>query len=420
MDPSWDWSPGKREILDTRANSDGFDWVEEYQASPDGENIAAIVKITDEEETLFGVNVNGETWENTYERAWLLRYAPNGKLNVIVSEDMEWTVATDGESWEEHYDFVWDMQFSAGGDVTSVAVQSGGEYGMSLNGTTWETLYENATNFVLSPCGTKSAAVVQTVNVPQADIDTFQNGAYSLAIDGEAWDKNFVNVWTPSFDAKVEHVASQIRLTLWDYTIAVDGKPWDKTYQSVWAPLFNASGDVIAPVRMGGKWGLAKNGQIIWDTRYFQCWHHQISADGNTIWAIVSPEYGRWTVAKNDSPWSTRIGGALFDMIISPDASRAVCLGKEGEKWAVVADDKIWSGWYDMAYKPVFSPDSQHIAVRVEKPGKRFTLAVDGKTYKEDFDMLWDPIFSPDGKNLLLRALQDGKYIRIVVPVNDI
>ncbi len=419
MDPSWDWSPGKREILDTRAKADAFDWVEEYQASPDGENIAAIVKIKDEDEALFSVNVNGETWENTYERAWYLRYAPNGKLNVIVSEDMEWTVATDGESWEEHFDFVWDMEFGAGGDVTSVAIQSGGEYGMCLNGTTWETLYENANNFVLSPCGTKSAAVVQTVSVPQADIDTFQKGAYSLAIDGEAWDKTFVNVWTPRFDAKVEHVASQIRLTLYDYSIAVDGTPWDKTFQSVWAPVFTPGGDVVAPVRQGGKWGLAQNGQIIWNPRFFQCWHHQIGQD-NTIWAIVSPEYGRWTLAKNDSPWNSRVGGALFDMIMSPDASRAVAIGKEGEKYAIMADDQIWSGWYEMAYTPVFSADSKHIAVRVERPGKRFTVAVDGKAYKEDFDMLWDPIFSPDGTNILLRALQDGKFCRIVVPVNDI
>ena len=54
-------------------------------------------------------------------------------------------------------------------------MQTGMEYGMLVDGAPWEQLYTAATDFVLSETG-KTAAVVQTAGLGQADLEGFQQG----------------------------------------------------------------------------------------------------------------------------------------------------------------------------------------------------------------------------------------------------
>ena len=418
----WDWNPGKREILDTAAAAAEYDWVEEYHASPDGEKLAAVAKVPNEDEAEFTVLVNGEAWESTFEKAWYPRFSPDGRMTVIAATMGEWTLAVDGEPLEENYGYLWGTQFSEDGSVIACNVQRDGEYGMLVNGAVWETMYENANNFILARDGSATAAVVQTRNIPQADIFTFQEGCFSVAKDGEAWERNFVNCWTPVFDAKAQRVATQVRTTLYDYTIAVDGAPWASLYQMVWEPRFNpATGRVIAPVRQKGKWGLAQDNTLIWDPVLFQCWHPQFSADGAHLYAIVSPAFGRWTIAVDGKNWGTTVSILITDLTLSPDGKRAAAVCKDDpEKWSILADDRLWPGKYEMAWQPVFSADSKHVAAKVEKPGKKYTLLCDGKAYGKDFDQMWDPVFSPKGDAVLLRVMEGSVYSRIVLPLSEL
>ena len=57
----WDWEIGEKKVAVGEWQNQ-FNWVEEFCASPDGENIAAIVNIDEGE---FNVCINGKTWENT-------------------------------------------------------------------------------------------------------------------------------------------------------------------------------------------------------------------------------------------------------------------------------------------------------------------------------------------------------------------
>ena len=94
---SWDWDVGKKVLADTDSWKEKFEWVEEFQASPDGEDVAAIVKTGEAE---FSVCKNGQQWEKTFDKCWFCRFVPDGRLSCIVSADMEWTVAVDGQAWE--------------------------------------------------------------------------------------------------------------------------------------------------------------------------------------------------------------------------------------------------------------------------------------------------------------------------------
>jgi hypothetical protein len=90
---SWDWGPGKRRIQKTAACSRDVVWMEEPLASPDGEKIASVVNL---ENAVFGLCVNGDLLEQTFEKVWGLSFSPDGRLAAIASTDAEWTVVVDG------------------------------------------------------------------------------------------------------------------------------------------------------------------------------------------------------------------------------------------------------------------------------------------------------------------------------------
>jgi len=412
----WDWETGQRVILAAGAQPEGCAWVEEPYASPDGERLASLASL---DEGGFTALVNGERWEQGFDKMWHLRFSPDGRLTAIAQQDGMWTMAVDGEAWEESYDFLWGTRFSQDGDVIAACIQSGGEYGLCLDGVPWETLYENANNFSLSPDGKRSAAAVQLDSLKPADLEAFQQGVFGVAVDGERWEANFMNVWTPVFDASGKRVAAQVRQTLYDYSIAVDGAVWSESYSCVWEPRFNpASGAVVAPVRVKGAWGLAQDGQVIWEPKFVQCWQHAISQDGRNIAAIVAPEFGSFTVAVNAKPWSLCFP-VVTDLVIGRGGERVAALGcHDNRDWRVLVDGRAWEGVWDMAWAPVVSPVGSHVAAKVEKAGRQ-TVVVNGKPYARDFDQVWDPTFSPDGSKLLIRGLDKGSFVRIVAAVGQ-
>ncbi len=284
---------------------------------------------------------------------------------------------------------------------------------MVVDGAIWETLHENATDFVLSEDGGSSAASVQVKSLGQADIFTFQEGVYSIAVNGEAWPRPFVNAWNPAFDSTASRVAAAVRHSLYEYGIAVDGVPWKGTYACVWEPTFNpATGQVNAPVRIKGAWGLAVDDHVAWAPVYSQLWHVTFSEDGRTTAAIVAPSFGAFTVAVNGAPWSATFP-VVTDLVVAKNG-RAACLTSENNtRFAVCVDGKAWGGRYDMAFAPVFSDDGAHVAAVVEKNGKR-TVVLDDMVYKEWFDHAFTPVFSPDGRKVLIRGISGGKCMRVV------
>jgi Tol biopolymer transport system component len=177
----WDWESGSKEIADIRQWQNRFNWVEEPEASPNGEKIAAVVNLAEGE---FNVCVNGDLWEAAFDKIWNLKFVPDGRLSALVSETGAWTVAVDGSAWENRFGYVWNKMFSPDGKHIAVAVQQDMAYGMALNDVVWEQTFSNLTNPALSPDGEKTAAAVQVVPFGEGEIHKFQQGAFSAALDG--------------------------------------------------------------------------------------------------------------------------------------------------------------------------------------------------------------------------------------------
>ena len=181
----------------------------------------------------------------------------------------------------------------------------------------------------------------------------------------------------------------------------------------VWEPSFNpVSGEVVAPVQSGG-WTLANEGGPIWKSRFKQVWNQQFSPDGKKLAAIVSPSFGKWTIAVDDQTWTTQVGDLITDMTLSRDGKRIAAVIKDQGKWGIVVDDKPWGIAFDMVWKPVFSPDGSHVAAAVEKNGKKY-ISLDGSLLPTPYDQLWSPVFNETGRKLLIKAIVDGEYNRII------
>jgi hypothetical protein len=164
---------------------------------------------------------------------------------------------------------------------------------------------------------------------------------------------------------------------------------------------------------------MAKDGQLFWNGKYIQCWRPQFNSEGSRLAAIVSPKWGRWTIAVDDKPWKTTYGDLVDNLTFSPDGGRIGAVGKENERWFIFVDDNPWSGDYDMAWAPVFSPDGSHVAAKVEKGGV-YTLLINGRELGEGYQFMENPSFSPDSSKMLIRGVKNGKYVRTVKPVAEI
>lgn len=413
----WDWETPEKFVADVSEWKKQFVDVREVTPTDDGEKIAAIVK---NQERRFTTCVNGEIWEETFERVYSLRFNPDNQLIALAFRDYEWSVVVDREMWEEKFDFVWNLTLSPDGKSIAVNINKDQMSGVCLNGTVWENTFFEARDVAISPDGQRTASHVLIRRRVELDNIGFLKKNWTVAVDGTAWSETFLNTWGAIFSSDGQHVAAVVRTDLSQYTIAVDEKPWDFVSGGcVWEPVFRpGTADVVAPVQTPQGFTMAMNGKPIWG--YFnQVWKQKFTNDGKKLAAVVAAGVGNWTVAVDGTPWNTFFNQFVAAPVFSPDGSRVAAGVLHNKRWTIAVDGNAWSDVFDNVWDPVFSPAGDKVAAKVEKNGK-FFIVVDGKTGKKGYEALWDPAFSPDGKKVLVRCIDGGKYYRRVIPVNEI
>jgi hypothetical protein len=407
---SWSWEAGSRPICDLAKVREDFAAVHELVVSPDGEKVAAPVLSSPD---TFHVCVNGETWDDEFEKAWHLVFLPDGRLTALVRIDDEWTVAVDGVPWDERWEFAWNTNFSHDGSVIAVQVKQDMQYTVAVDGVAWERRFHSSRGLAIADG--RVAAVVQAVPLAEADTVGFMSGTWTVAVDGEPWERNFINVYSPVIRADGSKVAAQVRLDICEYTLAEDGRLWDGRFGGVWEPVYRPTGELLAPVRVAGSWTMAENGTPIWGGRYMQLWNQRLSPDGRRLAAVAAPGFGRWTVVVDDQPWKLECSDLVLPPVFSADGRRVAATVRHADRWTVAVDGAPWSESFDMVWDPVFSPSGDHVLAKVERDG-RFAVAVDGRVWSPWYDALWPPVFNPGGDRLMLRVVEGGVYVRKIVP----
>jgi hypothetical protein len=412
---SFDWTTDVKEVS-VRDWKDRFAWVEEPYVSPDGETIASIVNI---EDGVFTVCENGETWENEYDKIWGLHPLVDGRFAAMVSSDEEWTLSIGGREWENWFDFIWDLKASRDGSSISLTFQKDMEYAMAVNDTPWNNTYENINEAVLGSAGT-TAAAVQIGSMAAADVNAFQQGLFSCAVNGKTIDKKFLNVWDISIDSAGKNVAYGARTSRTDYVVAVNDIVWDTKFQSVWKPVFIPGGSqVIAPVKTEGRWMLYRDGEKFWKTPYSQLWKLRVAEKSGDIAAIACVKFGVWTIVENDRPWNMTADQMISDLFYSDDGSTLVAVLKDRGFWTLAVNQKKWNLMADKVFDPCISADGSIVAAAIEKQGRYF-LAVNNRILPDDYEFMACPVISPDNGKLILKTLKNGVYRRSILSVDKI
>jgi hypothetical protein len=414
---NWDWNTKEKLVANINDWRKKFSAIRELVPSDDGEKIATIIKTEDKR---FTTCVNGETWEETFERVYSLKFNPDNQLISLALRNYEWSVNVDHEKWEEKFDYIWNLTLSPDGKSIAVNMRTGEmTSGVCLNGKTWENNFPEVRDLVISPDGKRTASHVQKKTRAELDILGFLKKIWTAAVDGTAWDNTFLTLWGGVFSDDSNHLAAIVMTDMSQYTIAVDSTPWEQVFGAAWEPIFKPkSTDVIAPVQTPKGWTLALNGKPIWGN-FSQVWRQKYSPDGQRLAAVVAVDVGKWTIAVDGSPWDTVFSQMVLSPVFSPDGKKVAASVKNHNKWTIAIEGTTWSESFDNIWDPVFSPDSNNVAARAEKNGRYF-IVVNRKIGKKDYEWLWDPVFSPDGTKLLIRGVDGGKYYRRVIPISEI
>ncbi len=414
---SWDWDTKEKLVANINDWKKKFTAVRELIPSDDGEKVATIVR---NEARRFTTCVNGEAWEETFERVYSLKFNPDNQLISLALRNYEWSVNVDHEMWEEKFDYLWNLTLSPDGKSIGVNTRTGEmTSGACLNGKSWENTFPVAADLVMSPDGKRTASHIQIERLATLDNVSFQKKIWTVAVDGTPWDRNFLNLWGAVFSDDGNHVAAAVRTDMSQYAIAVDGTPWEPAVGAVWEPIFKPkSADVVAPVQTPKGWTLAMNGKPLWGN-FSQVWKQVFTGDGKRIAAVVAIDIGKWTVAVDGSPWGVIFDTAVLSPVFSPDGKRVAAPVKHDKRWTIAVDGSPWSETFDNVWDPFFSPAGDKVAIKAEK-NRKYYIVVDGKVGKRGYESLWNPVFSPDGGKLLIRCVDGGKYYRRVIPVNEI
>ncbi len=412
---TWNWDTTSTSI-DLNSWKKQTHWIEEFKASPDGKTIAAIVN-TDEME--FSVCVNGQLWENTFEKAWSLTFLPDRRLAVLAANDEEWTVYIDDKAWESRIDYIWGLQWSDDGSHVAAAVQKDMTYGMIVDDTVWENLYENLTCPLLDNSGA-TAAVVQKESLAQGDIENFRQGIFCAAVNGTPQDPQFVNIWDLSFDSRGRKIAYAVRENRSDYTVVKDTVAWSESFQAAWKPLFSdRDNSVIAPVRHKGKWYLYKDGEPFWENGFEQLWKQVVAPQTLRVAAVAAPTFGKWTVCEQEKCWDLRANGMIHDLFYSDDGQKLLATVKHNHFWDVAVDGRPWGLSCNRLWQPAVNGNGSTIAARMVQNGK-YRLAVNAKVLPQSYDLAFDPIIHPDGEKILFRTIKNNTYSRTVLNRDDL
>ncbi|WP_353684303.1 hypothetical protein V4D30_00540 [Thermodesulfovibrio sp. 3907-1M] len=412
---NWDWETKEKLVCDVSEYNDKFCLVHEFIVSPDGEKIAAVVEIEDKRVTPC---INGKTWDDTFERVCFLRLITDGSVACLVLKNYEWTMAKDEVLLDETFDYAWNLQFSKDASCVAFNVKKGDSYGVCVNGKVWDNLFFDARDLFIAPDGSKTACYVRTKNPQLLDIFSFKEGVWTVAVNGIAWDKNFISVYGLTFSSQ-GRAAATARLSQQEFTVAVDGNLWNEIFPNAWEPVFVNESDICVPVKTEKGWSLVLNGKPLWNKYFVQLWHQTVSPDGKKIAAVVSPEFGKWTVAVDGVAWTRTFSQAVLPPQFSPDGKKVASVVRENNLWTVAVDGVAWNEGFERVWTPQFSPDGSHIVAKAERQGV-FFIVLDGKIGKDVFDMLWEPVFSPDGEKILVRCIKNGKYYRKILSIGEI
>src|SRR4030067_2997259 len=182
---NWDWDTKEKFIADIHEWEKKSIDLRELTPSGDGEKIAAIVQ---PETGKFTTCVNGEVWEETFERQYSLKFNADDQLFTLAYRNFEWTITTDQNVSEDTFELVWNLTITPDGKGFAANIKKEeGKLGAYLNGQAWENMFSDARSVAISPDGKRTASCVQVRPLTGADTVKYLKGIRTAAVEATRW-----------------------------------------------------------------------------------------------------------------------------------------------------------------------------------------------------------------------------------------
>ncbi len=229
--------------------------------------------------TAYTVCVNGEPWENTFEKIWSLQFGPDDRLTCIAMNDDEWTVVQEDEPWEETFEYVWNLSFSRDGSGVAANIEDFGRLRDHSERGAMGKQFIQMRSCEISPDGLKRQPGTSRLEpLSEGDIWQFSKGVWSLAVNGEVVGRKFPE----RLGLRLQRRWSEGRRGSATADPAFRPSLWTAShggmhFRAVWEPVFvPGSHDVVAPGLTPEGWKLLINGKPLWNKSFAQVWHQTI------------------------------------------------------------------------------------------------------------------------------------------------
>lgn len=216
---------------------DGTPWEETYLNawSPcfdaDEHRAACTVRLTPYEYT---IAVNGQCWDETFSCAWEPCFEPeSGACIAPVRKGGAWGLAHNGSMiWKPTFSQCWSP-VAVDKHIWAIAAPTYGAFTVVGDGQPWKCRFPSVTDLVVSPDGTRAAA-----------LGSQNNARFQVLVDGAPWSDVYDMAWAPVFDPQSRHLAVRVQRGA-KYAMVVDGKTVADNLDQVWTPSFSPDGNVL-------------------------------------------------------------------------------------------------------------------------------------------------------------------------------
>ena len=380
-----------------------------------------------------------------------------------MKERWDWSLGEkeilDLDSWKPDVLSVDELTFSPDGEkIATRLLYPQGEYGLAVNGYTWEQAFDNIWYLRFSPecelCALTSSMGMWTLNTDKGPwpgeyeyiwdtrfdlkgdcIATAikKDGYYGMAVNGTDWEELYPYATDFTITSAGGGTACVVQTESMDeadiqtfrkgiFTVAVNGKPWKTSFMNVWNPCFNLSGNqTAASVRLNHhEYTIAVNGKA-WDKTFDCVWEPGFHPLDNSILAPVQKDK-IWQLARDgEIIWDNKYL-QLWHVLTGQNGENVWAIGAEKfGKFTVVKNDKSWKHKYPVITDLVISPDGENACAIGQNGAKRFPrdtqlgdqmwqLIVNDIPVSGFHNRIFTPVFSPDNEHVAAVCEDNGKY----------
>ena len=308
------------------------------------------------------------------------------------------------KEWQDRFNWVQAPRVTPDGEQVAAIVNTDEmAFSVCVNGEAWETEYEKIWTLTSLPDNRFAAFVCS-------------DEEWTLNLDGKEWENRYDFIWDLNVTPSGDKVSAAVQTDM-EYGMTVNGQDWEGMFDSMTGMIMADTGDTAAVVQVkpmaaadteayrDGIFSVAKNGQAL-ESVFLNIWDLQFDATGENLAYVVRTDRESYTIVQNNTPWDCVLQSAwrpLFN-----ERGHVLAPVRIGGVWKLYRDGvPYWNTGYDQLWHICQAPGKRDIAAIVSPKFGEWTVAVNDRLWSCRWDaMVSDIYYSQNGETLVAQGKQ--------------